>query len=423
MSVSAELIKIKNGFRPSFWVANVMELFERLAYYGQATILSIFLRDHLKLDEIQTGTLSSLFGGLIYALPIFAGALADKFGFRKAFTLSFLMLTFGYFAIGATGMTTFAPFFQNIGIYKSLTFILIFTAIGGSFIKPSVLGTVALSSTPETKSLGYAIYYWLVNIGAAIGPLIAYFVRDSFGIEKVYLVSSLSCLLMFISTLLFYRNPVEKKKENSESLLKITKDLFVVLSNMRFMVFLLIFSLYWLMFWQIFIIIPFYIKDYISVKAPFEIIESVDAWGIILLQLFVNRMTKNFAAFNAITIGFTISALSWAVIFIHPTLPLIIAGLIVFSIGEQTQAPRYYEYIANLAPKGKEALFQGYAFLPIAIGWGFGGTLGGLLYKVVAKQMHQPQLIFAILFGVGVVATVLMVAYNAYFKNKKAAAM
>jgi len=269
MSVSAELIKIKNGFRPSFWVANVMELFERLAYYGQATILSIFLRDHLKLDEIQTGTLSSLFGGLIYALPIFAGALADKFGFRKAFTLSFLMLTFGYFAIGATGMTTFAPFFQNIGIYKSLTFILIFTAIGGSFIKPSVLGTVALSSTPETKSLGYAIYYWLVNIGAAIGPLIAYFVRDSFGIEKVYLVSSLSCLLMFISTLLFYRNPVEKKKENSESLLKITKDLFVVLSNMRFMVFLLIFSLYWLMFWQIFIIIPFYIKDYISVKAPF----------------------------------------------------------------------------------------------------------------------------------------------------------
>jgi len=134
-------------------------------------------------------------------------------------------------------------------------------------------------------------------------------------------------------------------------------------------------------------------------------------------------MTKNFAAFNAITIGFTISALSWAVIFIHPTLPLIIAGLIVFSIGEQTQAPRYYEYIANLAPKGKEALFQGYAFLPIAIGWGFGGTLGGLLYKVVAKQMHQPQLIFAILFGVGVVATVLMVAYNAYFKNKKAAAM
>lgn len=420
MSVSSELTKIRNGFQTSFWVANIMELFERLAYYGQATILSIFLRDHLKLDEIQTGTLSSLFGGLIYALPIFAGALADKFGFKKAFTLSFLMLACGYFAIGATGMSSFAPLFQNVGTYNALIFILIFTAIGGSFIKPSVLGTVALSSTPETKSLGYAIYYWLVNIGAAIGPLFAYFVRDSFGIEKVYIVSSLSCLLMFFATLIFYHNPAEKK-ENSESLLKIGKGLLTVLSNMKFMIFLLIFSLYWLMFWQIFIIIPFYIKDYISTSAPFEIIESVDAWGIILLQLVVNRLTKRFAAFQAITIGFTISALCWAVIFIHPSLPLIIAGLIVFSIGEQTQAPRYYEYIANLAPKGKEAMFQGYAFLPIAIGWGFGGTLGGLLYKVVAKQMNQPHLIFAILFGIGVLATVLMVAYNAYFKNKTAA--
>ncbi|MHB8904640.1 MAG: MFS transporter, partial [Melioribacteraceae bacterium] len=79
MSISSELQKIKTGFHPSFWIANGMELFERLAYYGQATILSIFLRDHLKFTEVEAGQLSSIFGGLIYLLPIFAGALADKF--------------------------------------------------------------------------------------------------------------------------------------------------------------------------------------------------------------------------------------------------------------------------------------------------------------------------------------------------------
>ena len=85
MNISAKLLEVKNGFQPSFWVANVMELFERIAYYGQATILSIFLRNHLKFDAIETGQLSSIFGGLIYFLPIFAGALADKFGFKNAF--------------------------------------------------------------------------------------------------------------------------------------------------------------------------------------------------------------------------------------------------------------------------------------------------------------------------------------------------
>ena len=75
MEQTGTMQKLKSGFQHSFWVANGMELFERLAYYGQATILSVFLRDHLKFDEVQAGQLSSIFGGLIYFLPIFAGAL------------------------------------------------------------------------------------------------------------------------------------------------------------------------------------------------------------------------------------------------------------------------------------------------------------------------------------------------------------
>ena len=194
MNLSASLNKIKSGFESSFWTANIMELFERLAYYGQATILSIFLRDHLKFNEVEAGQLSSVFGGLIYLLPIFAGAIADKIGFRKAFTIAFSVLAVGYFLIGASGMKIFSGFYSNFPMFWLLIIILIFTAMGGSFIKPSVLGTVALSSTDETKSLGYAIYYWLVNIGAAIGPLFAFLVRDNFGIEFVYLVSAISCI-------------------------------------------------------------------------------------------------------------------------------------------------------------------------------------------------------------------------------------
>jgi proton-dependent oligopeptide transporter, POT family len=156
---TAGIGKLKSGFQTSFWVANGMELFERLAYYGQATILSVFLRNHLKFSEVQAGQLSSIFGGLIYFLPIFAGALADKFGFKKAFSFAFFVLAIGYFLIGSTGISAFSGWYSESSLFPILSLILIFTAIGGSFIKPSVLGTVALTTTAESKSLGYAIYY------------------------------------------------------------------------------------------------------------------------------------------------------------------------------------------------------------------------------------------------------------------------
>ncbi|MCL6494325.1 MAG: MFS transporter [Ignavibacterium sp.] len=417
--------QLKSGFQHSFWVANGMELFERLAYYGQATILSVFLRDHLKFDEVQAGQLSSIFGGLIYFLPIFAGALADKFGFKKAFSFAFFVLAIGYFLIGSTGMDAFSSWYENKNLFPILSVILIFTAIGGSFIKPSVLGTVALTTTSETKSLGYAIYYWLVNMGAAIGPFLAYIVRDSFGIEFVYLVSALSCALMFLVTIFIFKEPEAKLNEERESLIQVIKNLWTVLKNFRFMIFLLIFSLYWIVFWEFFIVIPFYISDYISPEAPIELVLSTGAWTIILLQIPINRLTKNIPTPTAIMIGFVFAALSWFLLYFVTLagtvvgLGFIIATIFIFSVGEQTQAPRFYEYLADLAPKGQAALFQGFAFLPIAIAWLLGGTFGGWVYNTFATKAQKPEMVFLIIGSVGIVAALMMFIYNSVVHKKK----
>ncbi len=426
MEKTSTMGQIKSGFQPSFWVANGMELFERLAYYGQATILSVFLRDHLKFTEVEAGQLSSIFGGLIYFLPIFAGALADKFGFKKAFSFAFFVLAIGYFLIGSTGMTAFAGWYSDTNLFLILSIILIFTAIGGAFIKPSVLGTVALTTTSETKSLGYAIYYWLVNMGAAIGPFLAYLVRDSIGIEFVYMVSAISCALMFLVTISLFKEPKAKLEEHRDSFLQVIKNLWTVVKNIKFMIFLLIFSLYWIVFWEFFIVVPFYISDYISPEAPIELILSVGAWTIILLQIPINRMTKNIPTPTAIMIGFIFAALSWFLLYfshlsgVAAGVGLIIATIFIFSVGEQTQAPRFYEYLADLAPKGQAALFQGFAFLPIAIAWTLGGTFGGWLYQTFGrKEAGQPEIVFLIIGLVGVAAAIMMLFYNVYMKSKK----
>jgi len=427
MNLRSRFKNVLNGFYPSFWVANVLELFERLAYYGQAAVMSIFLRNYLKFTEIEAGQLSSIFGGLVYLLPIFAGTFADKYGFRKAFSFAFFLMAFGYFFIGVSGSESFRSFFGGIPLFWALVVVLVLTAIGESFIKPSVLGTIAKASKPETKSLGYAIYYTLVNVGGATGPVIAYFFRDRIGIVSVYMMSAVTCGLMFVATLMLYREPNLSDAAGQPSLVDKLKDMIRVMTNGRFMVFLLIFSLYWLMFWQVFVILPYYVTDFISKSAPFEIIESIDAWSIIFLQVIVNRLTRKLPTIHAIVAGFAVSSMSWVVIAIHPSIWNIIAGLVVFSLGEMTQAPRYYEYIADHAPKGQEGLFQGYAFLPIAIAWFVGGTFGGWLYSKLAKPfliepatsvpVHQPREIWLVLAGIGIFATILMYGYNVYLNK------
>ena len=391
-----------------------MELFERLAYYGQQIVFMVYLRNNLGFTEAQAGTLSGLFGGLIYLMPILAGTLADKWGFRRAFNIAFTILALGYFCIGTMGMAAFSGLYGGAVPYPLLVAFLVLTAFGGSFIKPSVLGTVAVTTTEKSKSLGFAIYYWLVNAGAMIGPTIAYLVRDSFGNQYVYMVSSASCVSMLIVNLVLYREVKSPRTEVVESMGKKIANLFVVLANFRFMIFLLIYSLYWIIFWQEFIIVPYYITDYIDRQAPYEIVQSwAGAGAIILFQIPINRLTKSLPTRQAILIGFAVSSLIWVIIGIAPSIPAIAAGIVAFAIGEMIQAPRYYEYISTIAPPGQQGLFQGYAFLPIAIARFVGDPLGGWLYQT-SKALGKPHYVWLALIGIGVLATLLMFAYNRF---------
>jgi POT family proton-dependent oligopeptide transporter len=412
VNLRARLTELREGFHPSFWVANGMELFERLAYYGQQIVFMIYLRNKLGFTESEAGQLSGIFGGVIYLLPILGGTLADKWGFRRAFNIAFSILALGYFLIGSVGMSAFAGIYSGIPLYWLLLAFLLLTAFGGSFIKPSVLGTVSVTSTEKNRSLGYAVYYWLVNVGAMLGPTIAYLVRDRFGNEFVYMVSSVSCLAMLLVNIFLYKEVKGSVEAPQETMAKKLTNLFVVLANFRFMIFLLIYSLYWIIFWQEFIIVPYYVTDYIDKNAPYELLQSwAGAGAIILFQIPLNRLTKNIPTRTAIVLGFAISSLIWIIIGIYPSIPTIAAGIVAFAIGEMIQAPRYYEYISEIAPPGQQGLFQGYAFLPIAIARFVGDPFGGWIYQF-SKKAGKPELIWFAMIGIGVLGAILMAVYN-----------
>jgi len=421
LSFRDRLLEIRRGFEPAFWVANITELFERVAYYAQAAVLAIFLHESLHLSTEQTGTLMGLFGFAVWFLPILGGSLADRFGFRNSLAVAYLTLAVGYFLMGSLSASWMVPLRQALPLFWVVLLVLMIPALGPSVVKPVVAGTTARASTESVRSLGYSIYYTLVNIGGMLGPFIAFLVRRSLGIENVFRVSALFVFLMFFATLSFYKEPRRSGEQSVPTIAAALRNMLVVLSNLPFVVFLLIFSGFWIVFWQEFIALPLFLRGYVNPNANVDLLLTVDPFTVILFQIVVSYLTRRIPAFTAMTIGILIASFSWLVLLVHASTPFVIAALFILALGEITQSPRYYEYVSRLAPPGQQGTYMGYAFLPVAIGYLIGGRLGGYLVHYFGDVLHRPAEMWWVISAIGFATTLLMWIYNMVFKPIAAA--
>jgi POT family proton-dependent oligopeptide transporter len=417
VSFSQRLQEIRDGFEPAFWVANVSEIFERLSYYGAFSSLANYLHESLNIPTQQTGALAGLFGGMVWFLAILGGAVADRLGFRRALSLAYLILACAYFLLGSLGAAWMAPIRSAVPLTGLLAFVLILPALGIAMVKPSVVGTTARASSENVRSIGYSIYYTLVNIGGAAGPYVASWAHRHLGVENVFRVSALSVLLMFFAVLVFFKEPRRSGEAQTASLSETAKNLFTVLTNPRFMLFLVIFSGYWIVFWQQYIVLPIYIHGYIDPHADVELILITDAATVICLQFLVTYLTRKIPAFRAITIGTLVSALGWLIVASRPTVWAVVLSIFVVALGEIVLSPRYYEYISRLAPPGQQGTYMGFAFLPIGIGSLVGGWLGGRLMHHYGEVVQRPAQVWWALTGIGVGTTLLLWLYHFIVKT------
>ena len=349
--------------------------------------------------------------------------MVDRFGFKRSLMACFGIFSLGYFLIGLGGLPLGQPLVQAVGPKAWMLMALVVTAIGGSLIKPSIVGTVARTTTDETKALGYSIYYTLVNIGGAVGPFIALAVRENLGISYVLVVSSLTSLVLFACTAVFYREPPRPADAPpARSMARVLADMVLVFGNLRFMPFLVIFSGFWAMFWHVFYALPFYVKDFLQFPR-FEIIETVDAMTIIVVTIPATALAKRLAPLSAMVLGFVLATACWFVMGSVPTIAGAVAAMMVFAVGEAIQSPRFYEYVANLAPPEQVGTYMGFAFLPIAIGTFIAGWSSGYLVEhfVEGGNPQAPQMWFVV-GSYGVVSTILMVLYDRFVAPKRAAA-
>ena len=463
MTFSERLHDIRAGFERPFWIANISEIFERLSYYGAFASLALYLQERLNFSTEQTGTLTGIFGGMVWFLAIFGGAAADKLGFRRALSMAYLILAIAYFLIGSIGASWLAPARNVVPLGLFVGFILMLPALGVSLVKPCVVGTTARASRENVRSIGYSIYYTMVNIGGAAGPLFASWAHRHLGVENVYRVSAAGVFAMFFFVLLFFREPRRDGDASPPSIGTVARNFCVVLGNYRlvlpvlgvalllriamsiyafpvpwwvwlalavlvlagisrFMWFLVIFTGYWIVFWQQYISLPGYIHGHINGKADVEMILVTDGLTVICLTLLVNLVTRKIPAFQAVILGTLITSVSWLILAFRPTTWAVVLSLFVLALGEIIQSPRYYEYISRLAPPGQQGTYMGFAFLPIGIGSLIGGWFGGTLSHHFGEVTHQPGRMWWAVTGVGIATAILLWIYDRVVSRRVAPA-
>jgi len=384
----------RTPFPRVFWVANSIEVLERFAYYGIYMGFGIYLTS-LGYSRDQLGWVQSVFLLFSYFVPVISGTFADRYGFKKVLIVSYLAY------LPAILLLTLTRSFSGI----ALTMLTIGLAAG--IFKPLIAGTVRAVSDSTNKTMGFAIFYAMVNAGATLGPIVAGKLR-AISWSYAFMASAAAIGGMLLITILFYQEP--PRALQAETLAEKFRGIGVALSDLKFLSLLLLLGFFfWLPFWAFFNLAALYVDGavdtarlYQSMRGVLEPIPGVGPWLlellsheeggvrrvlgesishtgyiIVVFQVLVSRFVERTRAMPSFIFGLLVAASGFVVIGLaRVSAPsLVFLGIFLFAVGEMITSPRIQEYITWIAPKEKAGLYMGSNFLATAVGAFVSGPL------------------------------------------------
>ena len=398
-------MKMFNKFPRTFWIANTIELFERWAWYGFFMLFANYLTRSsdlggLEFSQSQKGLLMGVGTGILYFLPVVTGAIADRYGYKKVMCASFVVYISAFVLL---------PMFKTFtGVFAMYLYL----AVGAALFKPIIQATVAKTTTEETSSIGFGIFYMMVNVGAFFGPLVTLLFKDSS--HLVFYVSAAFIALNFI-LLAFYKEPGRETYEKPAgslftSIADIFRNMWEVLKDVRFVVFLLIVAGFWAMYNQLFFTLPVFVSQWVDTRAlydffhdymPFfsenysaapgvmdaEFVTNMDACYIILFQVLVSGIVMRLKPLHSMMTGFLVCSIGMALTFMSQNVLFTLVAIFVFSLGEMAGSPKIAEYIGRIAPADKKALYMGYSFVPVFLGSILAGFISGVVYQNMSDKV------------------------------------
>jgi POT family proton-dependent oligopeptide transporter len=238
---------------------------------------------------------------------------------------------------------------------------------------------------------------------------------------------------MLIPAIFIYRDP--PKPESTITLKEVLARMTMVLGDTRFMLMIFVYSGFWVLYFQTFGSVLWFLRDFIDtapidnafhsigipLKFDAEHVTVINAGTIILLQVIISRIVKNFRPILTMVGGFAIGILGFVFLAFATNIWIFVAGMVVFSIGEMTAHPKYFSYIGLVAPTDRKAVYMGYAFLYGVVGSLVGSNLGGVMYESILKPLIGVQAVdaeirfFWLTFaGLGLVAMTGLLLYDRF---------
>ncbi len=426
----------RSSFPPVFWIANTIEIIERFSYYGIYMGFGIYM-EYLGYSKGQLGIVQSIFLLFSYVIPVFSGTFADRYGFKK-------MLIVAYIAyLPAILLLLFTKSFSGI----ALTMLTIGFAAG--IFKPLISGTVRAVTDKTNKTVGFGIFYAMVNIGASFGPIVAGNLR-AISWNYAFMASAIGIGIMLLVTIFFYKEP--PRELEGTTLKQKFKDMGVALSDFKFLLFLILLGVFfWLPFWAFFNLLAIYIDKNLDTVSLYNSLQGIfgtwftsffseansngtrkvlgetianTGYVIIIFQLIISRTFEKFKALPSFLIGLFVAGISFLVIaYSRIGAPeFIFLGIFLFAIGEMISSPRIQEYITWIAPKEKAGLYMGSNFLAT----GLGGVLSGLVYTSMYgyfREMGNPEYVWYVLAAnifLGIAAILIFTKTLGEFKELEA---
>ena len=415
----------RTPFPRVFWVANTIEVLERFAYYGVYFGFGIYMAS-LGFTRAQLGVVQSLFLCISYGIPVISGSFADRFGFKKVLIVSYLAYLPSILLLIATKS------FSGI----ALTMLSIGLAAG--IFKPLIAGTVRAVTDGTNKSLGFGIFYQMVNVGGSFGPMVMGNLRAT-SWNHAFIAGAVCIALMLLITIFFYREP-EREIEGTTIKQKF-KDIGTALSDMKFTLFLVLLGLFfWLPFWSFFNLCALYIDANLDTARLYRSMESVlgatlagifattDGNGIrrvlgetishtgYIIMIFQSLVSSAFERRKPIPtflFGLALATAGFGVIgYAGISIPgFVFIGIFLFAVGEMICSPRIQEYITWIAPKEKAGLYMGMNFLATMIGGALSGFTYTTIYGRFSDKLH-PEYVWFLLGVHMLVGIFIFVAFT-----------
>ena len=426
----------RTAFPRVFWTGNVIEILERFAYYGLYMGFQIFatktvLEGGLGWSEGRLGVVQSVFLLLSYSVPLISGVLADRYGFKRMLMWSYVLYLPGFIFLTLTRQ------------FGAVLAVMALIAVAAGLFKPLIAGTVRLSTDSTNRTLGFGIFYLMVNVGAFFGPMIAGALRTQ-SWNYAFLASACAVVGMIIVTAIFYKNPIEPVKDTGQKqpLLHDFLEIVPYLKQGKIMAFILVFGvLIEVPFWAFFNLCPMYVDRFVATDQLYTVFSSIlgerivgwfstedhriagetlahTALYVILFQLFVTRISERMRSIPVISFGIAIMLLGciglWASTGDVPW--FMFAGTILFAVGEMACMPRMEQYLISMLPPEKTGLGGGLLRIPVAIGAGLSGVTINPLYQKFIADGH-PQLIWMVLGGMFLAGYLLMLGYDRVYRS------